>query len=180
MQQWAKKDPAAAIAWFDQQIAAGKFDSKSLDGKSQSRNPVRRCFDLHILLGSDPEAAALRLGAMPEDQRDEVCPNGNFQSAQGRRVNGPSPNWSASQVPEKDQARTLAQQASRCVAVTAIRKSPSSSTASRPRPPSGPPASSKPRNHESKQFPIRKKSPVRTSTPCASGPPRNLPLRPTA
>ena len=60
MQEWAKKDPTAAIGWFDRQIAAGKFDSKSLDGKSQTRLQFEGNL-INILLGSDPEAAGRRL-----------------------------------------------------------------------------------------------------------------------
>lgn len=114
MEQWAKKDPAAATAWFDQQIAAGKFESKSLDGVSKSRNQFEGAL-ISILLSSDPEAAALRLGAMPEDQRDEVFTNGNFQLLKEESQQAFA-KLVRSQVPEKDQARTLAQQASRFVA----------------------------------------------------------------
>jgi len=32
LRDWAKKDLAGATAWFDRQIADGKFDSKTLDG----------------------------------------------------------------------------------------------------------------------------------------------------
>ena len=65
---WAGKNPVAATAWFDQQIAAGKLDSKSLDGKS----PVRMRFEGWLIVGlisTDPVAAAARLKSLPEDQR---------------------------------------------------------------------------------------------------------------
>ncbi len=71
LQQWAKKDPAKAAAWFDQQIAAGKFDSKALDGRSNSRKRFEASM-IEVLLGSDLTAASRRLGAMPENQRSEV------------------------------------------------------------------------------------------------------------
>ena len=60
MKEWAVKDSVAATAWFDQQIAARKFDSKSLDGK----NRVRLQFEGNVigaLLTTDPSAAADRL-----------------------------------------------------------------------------------------------------------------------
>lgn len=38
LHEWAKKEPGRASAWFDQQIAEGKFDSKALDGRSRARN----------------------------------------------------------------------------------------------------------------------------------------------
>lgn len=68
---WAKKDPVAATAWLDRQIAAGTFESKSLDGKSE---PLQ-CFEgslIMVLLSTDPAAAGARLTALPSDQRREV------------------------------------------------------------------------------------------------------------
>ena len=113
LQEWAEKDPARATAWFDQQIAAGKFDSKSLDGKSPSRNQFEGSL-IQILLASDPDAAGRRLGAMPEDQRGEIITNYSFhqlkeedQLAHAKLVR--------SQLPEKDQAGALTPQASRMV-----------------------------------------------------------------
>ncbi len=72
--EWAKKDPAAATAWFDRQITAGTFESKSLDGKSQQRMRFEGAM-IGTLLASNPEAAALRLAALPEDQRSDVLRN---------------------------------------------------------------------------------------------------------
>lgn len=77
MKNWAGKDPAAATAWFDQQIAAGKFDSKSLDGKSQARMQLEGSL-IRALIATAPAAAALRLKSLPEDQRA-----GALQSHQG-------------------------------------------------------------------------------------------------
>ncbi|RYD26587.1 MAG: hypothetical protein EOP87_22530 [Verrucomicrobiaceae bacterium] len=37
METWAGKDPEKAFAWMDQQIAAGLFESKYLDGKNWTR-----------------------------------------------------------------------------------------------------------------------------------------------
>lgn len=113
MQEWAEKAPASATAWFDQQIEAGKFDSKSLDGKSRSHNQFEGAL-INVLLVSDPDAASRRLGALPEDQRAEVLGQYSFQQLKEENqlafatlVRG--------QVPEKDQAKTLADQASRLV-----------------------------------------------------------------
>lgn len=72
--EWAKKNPAAATAWFDQQIAAGTFESKSLDGKSQQRMFFEGAI-IGTMLASNPEAASLRIAALPEDQRREVLQN---------------------------------------------------------------------------------------------------------
>ena len=65
---WAAKNPAAATAWFDQQIAAGKLDSKSLDGK----NPARMRFEFALIVAlnsTDPAAAVTRLKSLPEEGR---------------------------------------------------------------------------------------------------------------
>ncbi|MEI6494344.1 MAG: hypothetical protein WCO94_17495 [Verrucomicrobiota bacterium] len=56
LREWAKQDPAKANAWLDQQIAAGKFDSRTLDGKSQFRMQFEGVM-LGILFPSDPDAA---------------------------------------------------------------------------------------------------------------------------
>jgi hypothetical protein len=113
MQQWAKKDPAAAIAWFDQRIAAGKFDSKSLDGRSQSRILFEANL-IHVLLGSDPAAAGRRLAAMPEDQRDDALSRFSIQQLKDEDQLAFA-TLVRDQVSKEDQARTLAQQASRLV-----------------------------------------------------------------
>lgn len=111
MQQWAKKDPAKASAWFDQQIAAGKFDSKSLDGRSESRNQFEAAL-IPVLLESDVDAAARRLGAIPEDQRDNVLGHYPFQQLKEENQLAYA-QLVRSQLPEKEQAGALARQASR-------------------------------------------------------------------
>lgn len=71
LRDWAKTDLAGATAWFDRQIAAGKFDSKSLDGRSEDRTRFEAALMQSLLL-SDPNAASQRLAEIPEDQRREV------------------------------------------------------------------------------------------------------------
>jgi hypothetical protein len=83
--QWAKKDPAAAAAWLDKQIAAGKFESKSLDGKSESRVSLERSL-IAALLDSSPAAATARVKAMPEVQRGELFRSGmSYQLNKGNQ-----------------------------------------------------------------------------------------------
>ena len=113
MREWAKKDPAKATAWFDQQIAAGRFDSKSLDGKSQSRNQFEGNL-ISVLLASDPDAASRRLGAMAEDQRAEILGEHSFRQL-GQENQLAFATLVRGQVPPKDQAKSLAQMASRLV-----------------------------------------------------------------
>lgn len=75
--QWLKTDPAGALAWFDRQIADGKFESRTLDGKSEMRAKFE-AEALQTLLSSDLAAAALRIQALPEDQRREVLEQLSF------------------------------------------------------------------------------------------------------
>lgn len=69
--EWVKKDRAAALAWFDRQIADGLFESKSLDGQSQARLEFEAAL-LGSLLGADPSLAGQRIAALPEEQRREA------------------------------------------------------------------------------------------------------------
>lgn len=76
-QRWAGSDPAAAIAWFDARIAAGDFESKSLDGKSQARLRFEASL-VAALLATDPATAGRRLSALPADQRTDLFQQGMF------------------------------------------------------------------------------------------------------
>ena len=69
--KWALKDPIKAAMWFDQQIAAGVFDSKTLDQKSDTRNGFEGKL-ISALIATDPAAAAARLAVLPVAQRGEV------------------------------------------------------------------------------------------------------------
>ncbi len=113
MQEWAKKDSASAIAWFDRQIAAGKFHSKSLDGKSQTRLQFEGNL-INVLLGADPDAAGRRLAALPDDQRDEALSQFSHQPLKAEQQLAFA-KLVREQISEKDQAKTLGQQASRLV-----------------------------------------------------------------
>jgi hypothetical protein len=68
---WAANDPAAAAAWLDARIAAGVFESKSLDGLSQARLEFEAALT-GALLASDAAAAGRRIDALPEEQRREA------------------------------------------------------------------------------------------------------------
>lgn len=108
LKAWAHKDTASAIGWFDEQSTAGTFDSKALDGVSSARHSLESAF-IRILLGSSPETAARRLAALPEDQRGDVMHTYDMSIV-------PEENHVAyaalirAQVPEKDQAETIASQ----------------------------------------------------------------------
>lgn len=110
LKEWAVKDAAAATAWFDREIAAGKFDSKTLDGKSRSRLRFEGTL-IGTLISSDVSAASARLAALPADQRAEVLGNqwgGEIKEQDQAAYAG----LVRSQLPQEDQAKTLAQRAS--------------------------------------------------------------------
>lgn len=67
-QKWAGKDLVQATAWLNQQLTAGYFDSKTLDGKSQAWINFEAGL-VSAQLSTDPPAAASRVAALPEDQR---------------------------------------------------------------------------------------------------------------
>ena len=71
LKQWATTDPEKATAWLDAQIAAGKLDSKSLDGKNRLRIVFERTL-IGVLFAADPDAASRRVGTLPENQRADV------------------------------------------------------------------------------------------------------------
>ncbi len=73
-QSWSGKDPAAAAAWMDRQVAAGTFENKRLDGQHDPRIRFEAGLIQHLVV-SDPAEAARRLASLPEDQRDEVFAN---------------------------------------------------------------------------------------------------------
>ena len=68
---WASKDLTAATAWFDQAIATGIFESKTLDGRSGPRLEFEAAL-AGVLLASDPAAVGRRIAALPQDQRADT------------------------------------------------------------------------------------------------------------
>jgi len=108
LRDWARKDASKADAWLDQQIAAGKFDSKALDGRSQSRMLFEGSL-IGVLLTSNPSAAARRLAALPEDQRADVIGTFSINSLKDESL----PAFAKlvrEQVPESERARAFALQ----------------------------------------------------------------------
>lgn len=68
---FGETDLSAATAWFDKQVAEGKFDLRSLE----YGNEGWRMFEgilLNNMLKADPGLAAGRLSSHPEDQRAQV------------------------------------------------------------------------------------------------------------
>ena len=114
LQKWVEKDAGAAIAWFDAQIAAGKFDSKSLDGKSQSRIQFEGSV-ISSLLASDAPAAWDRLGALPEDQRAEALSRFQFTSVKEEDQLAFA-DLVRDKIPAHEQGSVLARQATQIVA----------------------------------------------------------------
>ena len=113
MKEWCKKDTGAATAWLDQQIAGGKLDSKSLDG----RNHTRSMFEGQVigaLLANDPEAASARLATLPETQRQEAMRIVSTPLKEEQQAD--YANMIREHLPEDDRNETLAQVASQIVA----------------------------------------------------------------
>ncbi|MDB6079562.1 MAG: polymerase, sigma-24 subunit, subfamily [Akkermansiaceae bacterium] len=73
MKQWAQSDGVTATAWLDEQIKAGRFDSKALDGHSDL--PRFEAALLSTLLKADPSAARARLAAMSVEERTSILGN---------------------------------------------------------------------------------------------------------
>ncbi len=108
--EWAKKDQDAAITWFDKEIAAGTFDSKSLDGKSR----IRLSFETNLiskLLSSDPAAAAARVAALPADQRKDALNGFGYQGMKAEDQ-AAFADLVRSQLNEKERFEVFGQQAS--------------------------------------------------------------------
>lgn len=67
LHEWAKREPGKAVAWFDQQTADGKFDSRGLN--------ETRLFDMFqgavigVLLSTNPDDAAVRFSQVSEGRR---------------------------------------------------------------------------------------------------------------
>ncbi len=67
---WLERDPAAATAWYESEVAKGTFD-KNLDNNPRLRQPFEAGF-IRSLLTSDPAAAERRMNQIPPDQRKEL------------------------------------------------------------------------------------------------------------
>jgi RNA polymerase sigma factor (sigma-70 family) len=110
MGAWARKDPQKAAAWFDAQAAAGTLEGTGL---VKNFNGARNLFENQLigaLVAADPDAAAVRLRAMPELRRGQVfkllagLPSDETQQLAFVRL-------VRKEVPEKDQLGMLAIQA---------------------------------------------------------------------
>ena len=108
--EWAKKDVTAATAWFDREIAAGTFDSKSLDGKSSARASFEGSL-INALLGTNPKAAEARVAAMPADQRKEIFLNGGL-TEMGVKDHEAFASLVRSQIPEDERNLVFGNEAS--------------------------------------------------------------------
>ena len=107
MEEWAAKDPTKATAWLDQQIAAGHFDSKHLNGESPSRDMVEGGL-AGVLLRSAPDAVSSRLSEMPEAQRKGVLDCPLFIQSITEETQLAFTKLVRSHLPEKDHAAALA------------------------------------------------------------------------
>ena len=67
IRKWTTINPAKATAWFDQQLAAERFETKSLEGKSTLRWQLEGML-IKTLNSIDPSAASARLAQLPMDE----------------------------------------------------------------------------------------------------------------
>jgi hypothetical protein len=106
---WAKKDLTAATAWFDQQLAAGTFNSKSLDGQSRPRREMESAL-MAVLISVDPAAVGTRIAALPAGERAGALRYLPFYKFTDQD-NEAFVKIVREQIPAKDQADTVAQPA---------------------------------------------------------------------
>lgn len=74
---WARKDPIAALAWFDGKKAAGAFNSKELDPNAGSAQEFQAQV-LGALLASDPAQVDARLQGLPKDEIRRMLSNSSL------------------------------------------------------------------------------------------------------
>lgn len=67
LEHCARRDPSAATAWFDHEVAAGTFMSRNLEESYPSIFEMRL---INGLIDTDPAAARKRIMLLPEDKRD--------------------------------------------------------------------------------------------------------------
>lgn len=106
---WLGKDRGAALAWFDARVAAGDFESKSLDGKSPAHEQFESAA-ISSLLASDPAAVGGRLAAWPESERRQL-----ISQAISSLTPESDSDYAAlvrSQLPQDQQSAILSQRAS--------------------------------------------------------------------
>lgn len=104
--KWAEKDLGKATAWLDQQIAAGKFESKSLDGNNAARVQFEGAL-IGFLVGSDATAAAARLADFTGDDKLRILRSSgpNLVKEKDQKAFA---DLIRSQLPEKERNRTVA------------------------------------------------------------------------
>lgn len=75
--KWARKDPSAALAWFDKKRASGAFDSKELDPNAGGAREFE-AQALSALLASDPAQVDARLQGLPEKEIRQLLSNSSL------------------------------------------------------------------------------------------------------
>lgn len=110
---WARKDPAAAAAWFDKQAGDGLLVTKSLDGRNSARTNFEGSL-LSTLITRDPAEVSRRLMELPEEQRAETLRHHEFA---GLKENDHKTyaDLVRRSLPEKEHAVTLSGPAARLV-----------------------------------------------------------------
>lgn len=89
METWSKKDPEKALAWMDQQVGAGMFETKSLDGKCWTRILYEGVL-IRSLLTTGGDRLSKWFGRLPAELHKDVLgatasvwrPYGKFEPAE--------------------------------------------------------------------------------------------------
>jgi len=72
--RWVERDCRAAAAWMDEQVAAGAFESKSLNGLHAHRLTFESDL-IRLMAAANPASASARVTAMSEPLRSAVLKN---------------------------------------------------------------------------------------------------------
>jgi hypothetical protein len=105
---WSARDPSAAAAWLDRQLAAGNFEPAHPDVPNLNHLRFEAGL-IRILVDRDPVAAARRLAALPEDHRARVFDNESIFPMSIRLESASAlADLIRGQIPEPQRAATLA------------------------------------------------------------------------
>jgi hypothetical protein len=104
-QRWAEKDLKAASAWYDAEIAAGKFENKALSDVNETRVQIESSL-FSSLLKEDPAGARQRLEQLSPEERKTAL-NRAFSLPSTPEAQVAYADMVRQLIPEKDQPELL-------------------------------------------------------------------------
>ncbi|MEN8693516.1 MAG: hypothetical protein ACN4GG_02135 [Akkermansiaceae bacterium] len=84
--KWAKEEPLAALAWFDEQKAKGAFEATKLDPNAGAENEYASQIYSALLL-SDPAQVDARLSILPDREKERLLQNAALWSGTPEKEN---------------------------------------------------------------------------------------------